>query len=226
MVITDRGTKFSTNQIKTLFTEWQVQHHMISTGTPRGNGQAERYVRTLINMLTAECRNQSDWPNGLWKVQQSMNSTIQKSTGFSPIRLLIGRDANIPCVQARLNDVPGTSSNTEVIDVRSERQLAKQRLDKAAEIFKKRFDTTRRDNTDYALGDLVYVSQEHRRNDKLSAKFKGPYEIINILDNDRYSLKGKGNLRDVIIAKEKLRKWSGEWVDQNVSDEENLTSCE
>lgn len=226
LVITDRGTNFNTNQIKSLFSEWQVNHHMIATGTPRSNGQVERYVLTIINMLSAECRNKSDWPSGLWKVQQSINTTVQKSTGFAPLRLLIGRNANIPCVQARLNDVVDANDTVENIDISVDRSLAKQRLDQVAEMCKKRFDSTRRDNIEYNIGDLVYVNQDHRRHDKLSPKFKGPYEIINILDNDRYSLKGKGNLRDIIIAKEKLRKWSGEWVDQNVLIESELDNSD
>ncbi|XP_045766170.1 uncharacterized protein LOC123867897 [Maniola jurtina] len=223
LVITDRGTNFSCKLLQTLFRSWQVEHHMITTGTPRANGQIERYVKTIIDMLTTSC-NTSDWPNGLWKVQLSLNSTIQKSTGFAPIRLLVGLNGNIPCIQARLNDVTdnGNDVQKELVDVRAERLLAHQRLVNVASDFKKRFDLSRRDNIVYNIGDVVYVNQDHRRHDKLRAKFKGPYEIINILENDRFSLKGKGSLKDIIIAKEKLRRWPGEWIDQNVLVEDYI----
>lgn len=52
MVITDRGTKFSSNQIHVLFRELQIGHHMVATGTPRGNGQLERYVATSDRYVT------------------------------------------------------------------------------------------------------------------------------------------------------------------------------
>ncbi|CAH0726167.1 unnamed protein product, partial [Brenthis ino] len=214
IVITDRGTNFSSNQIRSLFRELEIDHHMVATGTPRGNGQVERYITTVIDMLNTTCNGSSDWPSGLWKVQQSINTTIQKSTGFTPIRLLIGCNANIPCIQAHLNDVSVTECT---MDVRADRQLAYQRLCELANKFKTRFDSVRRDNKTFEVGNIVYVNQDHRRHDKLSPRFKGPYEIIEILNNDRYYLRGIGNLRNIIIAKDKLRLWSGEWVDPDSS---------
>lgn len=212
-VITDRGTNFSSTQIRSLFSELQIDHHMISTGTPRSNGQVERYVTTVINMLNTTCNGSSDWPSGLWKVQQSINTTVQSSTGFTPIRLLIGCNANIPSIQAHLNDINIPENN---IDVRVDRELAYQRLCSEADKFKTQFDTVRRDNKVYNIGDTVYVNQDHRRHDKLSPRFKGPYEIIAHLPNDRYSLRGIGNLRNITVAKDKLRLWPGQWVDENV----------
>ena len=101
---------------------------MIATGTPRGNGQVERYVSTIINMLSTLCNEPSDWPNELWKVQQSINTTVQKSTGFSPLRLLIGVEANTPLVQAKLNEVIDSNRFEPHIDIAADRELAKQRL--------------------------------------------------------------------------------------------------
>lgn len=215
LVITDRGTNFSSNQIESLFRELHIEHHMVATGTPRGNGQVERYVTTVIDMLNTTCNGSSDWPNGLWKVQQSINTTVQKSTGFTPIQLLIGCDANIPCIQSRLNDIGISRCNT---DVRADRELAHQRLRLQAEKFKTRFDVVRRDNKVFNIGNTVYVNQEHRRHDKLSPRFKGPYEITAILPHDRYVLRGVGNLRNITVAKDKLRYYPGEWVDENEGD--------
>lgn len=63
LVITDRGTNFTSNQVQTLFREMQIEHHMISTGTPRSNGQVERYVATITNMLATTINDLSEWPN-------------------------------------------------------------------------------------------------------------------------------------------------------------------
>lgn len=118
-VITDSGTIFTSHQIRELFRELRVDHHnMVATGTPRGNGQVERYVMTDIDMLNTTCNGSSDWPSGLWKVQQSINTTVRKSTGFPQIRLLIGCNANIPCIQVRLNDVNFTEPNINVVAYR------------------------------------------------------------------------------------------------------------
>lgn len=184
---------------------------MIATGTPRANGQVERYIATVINMLNSTCNGESDWPSGLWKVQQSVNTTIQKSTGFSPLRLLIGVDANIPCVQARLNEIREDGSSDHHINKRADRDLACQRLQQVAMKSKDRFDSVRRNNKNYQIGDTVFVNQDHRRHDKLQTKFKDPYIVTACLENDRYALKESGNLRNnIIVAKEKIRYSPGE----------------
>lgn len=215
LVISDRGTNFSSNAIRTLFRELNIEHHMIATGTPRGNGQAERYVSTVVNMLTTSCNNMSDWPNELWKVQQTINTTIQKSTGFSPIRLLIGCNANIPCVQSRLNEV-SRGTDEQSFDIRCDRELARDRLIETARKFKSRFDAVRLNNKIYNVGDIVYVYQDHRRHEKLRPKFRGPYEIVSILSNDRFNLRS-GGLREIVVSKDKLRYWPGEYVQDDAA---------
>lgn len=221
MIVTDRGTNFTSHHVRSLLRDLQITHHMIATGTPRSNGQVEKYVGTVTNMLTTTITDLSEWPNALWKIQQSLNTTIQKSTGFSPTRLLIGCNGNIPPIQARLSEIQDDDS-VQTIDAEADRDLARQRIKNAAEKYKERFDITRRNNKVFNVNDIVYVNQDHRRHDKLSPKFKGPYEIIDILEHDRISLRGLNTLRNITVAKEKLRSWPGEWVEQNSSFEESL----
>lgn len=167
-----------------------------------------------IDMLNTTCNGSSDWPSGLFKVQQSINTTIQKSTDFTPIRLLIGCYANIPSIQSCLNNVVISEQN---MDIRADCELAHQRLLLQASKFKTRFDEVRRNTKTLEINDTVYVNQDYRRLDKLSPRFRGPYEISTILPHDRYSLRGIGNFRNIIVAKDKLRKWPGEWVDDDAT---------
>ncbi|KAF9419247.1 hypothetical protein HW555_004174 [Spodoptera exigua] len=138
--------------------------------------------------------------------------TLRADLKWSSIRTAAkaGCNANIPSIQAHLNEINIPEIN---IDVRADRELAYQRLCSESNKFKSRFDTVRRDSNVFDVGNTVYVNQDHRRHDKLSPRFKGPYEIIAILPNDRYSLRGIGNLRNITVAKDKLRLWSGEWID-------------
>ena len=71
------------------------------------------------------------------------------------------------------------------------------------------------------------MCQDHRRNDKLAPKFKGPYEIVGLLDNDRFQLQGRDRIRGramITIAKEKLRYWPGEWIEENAPIEYSITN--
>lgn len=221
LVITDRGTNFSSNLVRSLFRDLEIEHHMIATGTPRGNGQAERYVSTVVNMLTTRCSNASDWPNELWKVQLSINTTIQKSTGFSPIRLLVGNNANIPCIQARLNEINGGQATEYNFNIQTDRELAHNRLRAVAQKTKERFDAVRLQKKTYHIGDIVFVYQDHRRLGKLMPKFKGPYVIHEIVNNDRYNLRGRGQ-RNLVVSKDKLRYWPGEMTYESTTIEDAI----
>ncbi|KAF9414765.1 hypothetical protein HW555_007397, partial [Spodoptera exigua] len=163
-----------------------------------------------------------NWCNNIDTVAKdrgwSSITTVSKA-GFSPTRLLIGCNGNIPPIQARLDEIQD-NDYIQNNDSEADRDLARQNLRETAEKYKKRFDTTRRNNLVFKKGDIVYVNQNHRRHDKLSPKFKGPYEVIDILEHDRFSLKGLNTLRNIIVAKEKLKLWPGEWVEQNSSFEE------
>lgn len=145
MIVTDRGTNFTSEHVRSLLRGMQINHHMIATGTPRSNGQVEKYVGTIINMLTTTANESSEWPSVLWKIQLSLNTTIQKSIGFAPSRLFIGCNGNIPPIQARLDEIQDNDS-VQDIDAEADRDLARRRLKEAAEKYKKRFDSTRRNN--------------------------------------------------------------------------------
>ncbi|GFX66477.1 retrovirus-related Pol polyprotein from transposon 17.6 [Trichonephila clavipes] len=71
--------------------EENIQHLQIATGVPRGNGQVERIHRTLIPVLTKLSLNDlTKWYKYIDRLQRILNSTISRSTKWTPFELLVG----------------------------------------------------------------------------------------------------------------------------------------
>jgi hypothetical protein len=209
-MISDRGPNFTDKKVRDLLNGLKIEHHLIATAAPRANGQVERYVATVITLLAVEIQKVSEWTSVVPKVQLTLNSTVQKTTGFTPLHLLIGADTNVPQVQSLVDSVP---QNVIKIDLRQDRDLAYERLRVNARTQKERFDKARRDNKTFAVGTFVFLQQQNPRMGKLDPKFKGPFEITALLPGDRFEIKCRSTGRRQVAPKDCLRRWPGEFSD-------------
>ncbi|GFY04274.1 hypothetical protein TNCV_4413621 [Trichonephila clavipes] len=90
-IISDRGSAFSSKLFNDYCDEEKIQHLQIATGVPRGNGQVERIHRTLIPVLTKLSLDDSTkWYKYVDRLQRILNSTISRSTKWTPFELLVG----------------------------------------------------------------------------------------------------------------------------------------
>ena len=140
IVVCDRGTNFTYKPLGQFLTKHGVELHLIVTGAPRANGQAERYVSTVTNLLTVEVSKTSEWPNKLAKIQFSLNTTVQKSTGFTPARLLFGVERSAGLAAIAESQLPPPDDE---IDVNRDRHVAFERLKKNADQQNERFNKKR-----------------------------------------------------------------------------------
>lgn len=133
-VITDQGRCFANKDFKDFWASHNIHLHLIATGFCRGNGQVERIMSTLKNMLTVvETSSNRSWQDSLDDVQLSINSTIHRVTKASPLELLIGR------VARPLNLLTVDDHEVEV-DVEEIREQANRLLENNACLDKARFD--------------------------------------------------------------------------------------
>lgn len=89
-VVSDRGSAFTSQYFEEFLNEYNVQHVLIATGTPRANGQAERINRIMTPMLAKFCGVVEKWDEYLVDVEYVLNNTVNKSIGTTPSMMLFG----------------------------------------------------------------------------------------------------------------------------------------
>ncbi|GFS51639.1 hypothetical protein TNCV_550311 [Trichonephila clavipes] len=90
-IISDRGSAFTLKLFNDYCDEENIQHLQIAKCVPRGNGQVERIHRTLIPVLTKLLLDDSTkWYKYVDRLQRILNSTICRSTKWTPFELLVG----------------------------------------------------------------------------------------------------------------------------------------
>jgi transposase InsO family protein len=189
-IISDRGTAFTSDCFKTFCDLFGIQHVKIASSTPRANGQMERMNKIITSCLatSVESEEGNDWDEKLFQVQWAINSSVHSVTKRSPNEIVFsykgfGLEEN-PLTQ----EIIQLNSEIQFNDEAEEEEI-QSLLRKNQEKMKTQFDKKRREPPTYSEKDLVMVRCEAPstgQSRKLTAKYRGPYEVVKALDNDRY----------------------------------------
>ena len=91
-LLTDRGTHFTGDVMKQVVKLLGVKHLLTSSYHPQTDGNAERAIKTAVNILSHYTSdNQKDWDLLLPFVVWVMNTSKSETTGYSPFQLVYGR---------------------------------------------------------------------------------------------------------------------------------------
>ncbi|XP_066155600.1 uncharacterized protein [Euwallacea fornicatus] len=229
-IIADQGRCFSSKEFREFCSLQSIKLHLVATGTSRANGQVERVMSTLKNMMTAIETSDRSWQDALEDIQLALNCTIHRSIKATPLELLVGRVARPLGLVVDSVDNDNLTCNIEEL-----RNRAVKAMQNVADYDKLRFDRARAKIIRHKVGDFVLLKNEERHQTKLDPKFKGPFLITEVLEGDRYTLKSLSNNRTYKYAHESLRKMpesnipmefenverdvSGENVERDVSGE-------
>ena len=189
-IISDRDKLFISRFWKRLTRIAGVKLGMSTAFHPETDGASERTNKTVNQCLRYHVtRNQKGWVRALPRVRFAIMNTVNKSTGFSPFQLHMGRSPRlIPPITPSARTT-GDADPAKLIDqINSDVAEAKDNL-MLAKLFQADQANRRRGPEDaYKVDDMVMLSTTNRRKEyastgsgrsaKLFPRHDGPYRVV------------------------------------------------
>lgn len=221
LIVCDRGRMFEASAFTSWVAEMGCVIHYITPEMHHSNGQVERYVRTVLNLIRVESNNKkSVWSDALCKIQLVLNVTKQKTTQYSALYLLIGTNATTPVIRALVRDVaveessPNREATRELSRSNAKASLDKNRVGQDARVNRQRHPPKK-----FQVDDQVFVIKYSQSVGKLDSGMRGPYRVTKILPSDRYEMRLLSGARGKTTqaAAQYMVPWKGEWCPESCS---------
>ncbi|KAI1299778.1 Pro-Pol polyprotein [Halotydeus destructor] len=172
LLLTDRGTNFTSSQFRHFLESRSVKHLKTSPYHPQTNGMCEKVNDNVIKRMKMKTfeKPKLKWSSHLNDLTSEYNETIHDVTRFTPFFLMYGRH---PAGTAPIDNLPCT-----VEDARSQALVNTRAF---MERLKAKTDPKRQLST-FKEGDLVtmVVADNHPSRNKLSPNNEGPYKVLKI----------------------------------------------
>lgn len=214
-IVSDRDSRFLSRFWKEVQAAFGTQISMSTAWHPQTDGQTERTIRTLEDMLRACVMDfQGSWEDHLPLVEFSYNNSYHASIRMAPFEALYGRKCRTPLCW---NDPSERIvMGPELIEQTTETvRIVRDRMKEAQDRQKSYADLARR-NIEFSVGDWILLRVSPMRGvrrfgkkGKLSPRFIGPYEIIKRIGKVAYRLNlpaEVGNVHNVFHVSQ-LRKF-------------------
>jgi transposase InsO family protein len=107
---TDQGANFESNLMKEICRLYDIDKTRTTPYHPQGDGQVERFNRSLMQIVTNLVSKDRDWDESLGFAFSGYNATIHETTSFTPNMLWHGRELrNTVGNLVPTTDAPATS---------------------------------------------------------------------------------------------------------------------
>ncbi|GKD47277.1 putative reverse transcriptase domain-containing protein [Tanacetum coccineum] len=152
-IILDRDSHFTSKFWQSLQSALGTQIDMSMTYHPETDGQSERTILTLEDMLRACVIDfEKGWEKHLPLVEFSYNNSYHASIKAAPFKVLYGRKCRSPVCWAKVGDVQLTrpeiihETTKKIVQIRQRLQAARDRQRSYANIIRKPFEFQVRDH--------------------------------------------------------------------------------
>ena len=195
VIYSDRGAQFTAKSWQELWRLTGTKLGFSSAYHPQTQGVVERMnsvVSQTLRCLIHDSKDVKRWEILLPTVEMAINSSPNKSTGFSPFFLNYGHEPVTPMQLLKGDETASTESVASFVQrVTSDWKMARENLQRSVGLQQKYYDQRHRD-LHYSVGDLVLLSTRNLRMKgtpaKLQCRFVGPFKIIEVIGQQAYRL--------------------------------------
>lgn len=193
-IISDRDSRFISQFCWMLQKALGTKIDLSTTYHPQTDGQTERTIQTLEDMLRAcVIEFKGNWDTHLPLIEFSYNNSYHTSIQFAPYEALYGRKCSSPLCWTEIRDTKLT--RLELIQETCNKiAIIKDRL-KAARDRQKSYADNRRKPLEFQVGDKVLLKVSpwkglvrFGKKGKLSLRYVGPFEVIERIGPVAYKL--------------------------------------
>ena len=187
-ILTDQGTNFQSELVEQIWNLLDVHKTRTTPYHPQCDGQSERFMRTLKEMISAYVsENQRDWDQKLDQLTFAYNTATHEGTKHSPFYLMFGRKPKVPLDLMRpeitINEIQNYEEYVRQLETNFKKAYASVNKLQA---HKMNLAKIRHDRTVFAAkfepGDHVWHAvkdNKQGKTKKLRQKWKGPYIVMN-----------------------------------------------
>ena len=214
-ILTDQGKNFQSELISELWELLDVHKSRTTPYFPSCNGNCERMMRTLQNMLSNYVNEQkNNWDEFLPLLMFAYNTATHSSHKYTPFELQHGRQARVPLDLLHPSDKVELYLTPDSYAAKLQDELpdayghVAKNIEMAVLPNKIRHDRKCR-AASFAVGDYVWVLDTATLkgvSKKLSHRFKGPYKVVGVIDDANFKLKTLTGKKTVIINKSRLKR--------------------
>lgn len=190
-ILSDRGTDFMSLLFDKIMKLLGIKHLVTSSYHPESNGSLERQHKILKSIIRGYTDNDVTlWPEIVPYAVFVINSSLNRSTGYTPHELIYGYKLTLPTNLTRRPE-PVYTYDDYLSELRYKLQkahtLARENLLDSKIANKKNYDK-KTHSVSYKIGDQVLITNEDRKT-KLHNPFIGPFEIVEILSDVNIKIK-------------------------------------
>ena len=223
----DQGSSFESQVFRQMCSLFGIKKSRSSPRNPKGNGQVERFNRSILKMIRAYLADeQTEWDLHLGSLAGAYRATPHESTGQSPNMLATGQEVRLPAdvifgqpdYNAEMVDLAAAHALKLRDRTRRAHELARVFLARKARRNKEIYDS-KLSFTQYHVGDAVWFLREARRvgvSQKLEPRFDGPFVVTAMPSKINLTIQLDSDGQQRTIHHDKLKPYRGKnipsWV--------------